>query len=84
MRFTINTCFQGTLSQQALLKLHLLQGHFSPELHNDHAVCKKAVCCLDVPEVMEQHRICPLQNLCQGRKLLPANQDVMRCNIGEG
>jgi hypothetical protein len=84
MFFTINTCFRRTLSQQALMSFHLPQGHLSPELHNDHTVCEKAVCCLDVPEVVEQHRICPLQDLCQGRKLLPANPDVMPCNFGEG
>ena len=44
----------------------LLQGHLSPELHNHHTVCKEAVPCLNLPQVVKQHRICSLQNIRQG------------------
>lgn len=39
---------------------YLLHGHLPPQLHNDHAESEEAICCLDVPQVVEEHSICPL------------------------
>lgn len=51
---------------------HLLHGHLSPELYDDHTVCKETVSCLYLPEMVEERRVCPLQDLCQSSQLLPA------------